>query len=423
MKDFQLIELHTSIRERKLEQSLKLVEDFAARFEISRVTCTTYLDSIGIPVYTGVRPNAMDGSLCVSAGKGLTFEEAKIGAYMEAIEFALSEPRYSSCEILTCKYSEILNTASRSQDLLDLCPIIGKQIDLNSSVPCVAAKDILNDKEYLVPAELAFIPFQAQPTIFGNHSNGLASGNSFEEACIHGIFEVIERDILSFEMIKDTSNPVEINSLKWFSDIMETIAQADCNLVLRNVDNIYSLPFFAATLIDTNDPDPRYLSSGYGTHSNPKIAVIRAITEAAQSRLTYIHGARDDLLQKDMIYDSMAGDQLRSFHLKKMQQLTNNDNSIDLSQLEFNSIQATGISDFLNKLKELLRKLGIKNILAIRHSQPQDPFQVIKIVIPKMEFYNSESRRIGPRLRNYAEYITSDTLRRSKPESAFKVFD
>jgi ribosomal protein S12 methylthiotransferase accessory factor len=34
---------------------------------------------------------------------------------------------------------------------------------------------------------------------------------------------------------------------------------------------------------------------GHGCHSTPEIAVIRAVTEAVQSRLTYISGSRDDL--------------------------------------------------------------------------------------------------------------------------------
>ena len=37
---------------------------------------------------------------------------------------------------------------------------------------------------------------------------------------------------------------------------------------------------------------------GYGTHLSVSVAPTRAITEAAQSRLTFIHGSREDLEQE-----------------------------------------------------------------------------------------------------------------------------
>jgi len=48
---------------------------------------------------------------------------------------------------------------------------------------------------------------------------------------------------------------------------------------------------------------------GFGCHVNPSIALTRAITEAAQARLAYISGARDDL-QGD--FDPMDVGRLRS---------------------------------------------------------------------------------------------------------------
>ena len=35
-----------------------------------------------------------------------------------------------------------------------------------------------------------------------------------------------------------------------------------------------------------------------GAHLSPTVAAIRAITEAAQSRLTFIHGSREDLTER-----------------------------------------------------------------------------------------------------------------------------
>lgn len=46
--------------------------------------------------------------------------------------------------------------------------------------------------------------------------------------------------------------------------------------------------------------DPALLTIGMGTHADAGVAIDRAITEVAQSRLTQIHGAREDTTTADV---------------------------------------------------------------------------------------------------------------------------
>ena len=50
----------------------------------------------------------------------------------------------------------------------------------------------------------------------------------------------------------------------------------------------------AAVSDDTVLKDPALLTLGVGTHLDPEVAAIRALTEVAQSRATQIHGTRED---------------------------------------------------------------------------------------------------------------------------------
>src|SRR4026208_582474 len=84
------IRYSSSVREVKIATTLKRAKQFSRNLGITRVTNVTRLDRVGIPVFCSIRPDAQRGSLCVNAGKGLTEEEACVGAYMEAIEFALA---------------------------------------------------------------------------------------------------------------------------------------------------------------------------------------------------------------------------------------------------------------------------------------------------------------------------------------------
>lgn len=93
---------------RSIADTLKLAKVLAPARGITRVTDTTPLDRIGIPVYASVRPGAAKGSLCVSAGKGMLPEEAQIGAYMEAIELSFAEEGRSHVQLQQVRIADML---------------------------------------------------------------------------------------------------------------------------------------------------------------------------------------------------------------------------------------------------------------------------------------------------------------------------
>ena len=55
------------------------------------------------------------------------------------------------------------------------------------------------------------------------------------------------------------------------------------------------IPVYCCSIKDTNPFGPIQSFGGSGCHLSKEIALSRALTEAAQSRLTFIAGSRDDL--------------------------------------------------------------------------------------------------------------------------------
>ena len=57
------------------------------------------------------------------------------------------------------------------------------------------------------------------------------------------------------------------------------------------------IPVYVCYIADksSEDPDQDAFHGGMGCHPTRAVALLRALTEAAQSRLTFISGARDDL--------------------------------------------------------------------------------------------------------------------------------
>src|SRR5271169_3168676 len=124
------------------EATLARAKSRAGALGITRVTDITRLDRVGVPVYASIRPTAAPGSLCVNAGKGLLPIEAEVGAYMEAIEFALAEPGRAPLPIVRATVRDVLDGRTRPEAILDLCPRVGSRVRLSAAIDCVEAQEM-----------------------------------------------------------------------------------------------------------------------------------------------------------------------------------------------------------------------------------------------------------------------------------------
>lgn len=406
---------HTSLRSRNAADTLRIAKEYAQRYGISRVTNTIKLDTIGIPVFSSIRPTADLSSLCVCAGKGLLPIEAEIGAYMEAIEFAMAEERHSKAKASWHKVIDVLDGHSREEAILDFCPQMGVEIDLMDEMECVPAFDLLHQKSYLAPAELAFMPYYSkgkEKSYFGCHTNGLASGNNRMEASIHGILEVIERDILAFQVVQATASRVTPESFpEKIKGIHQSILKAGMELLVDYVDNEWELPFFSAILLDWNSLDPLYINGGYGCHFDKDIAIMRAVTEAIQSRMTFIHGGRDDLMEDYKRFEHLSDIEKGNYFRASASRFQRFDKSIAFDAITGKTWRFDRIEVYLEVLLEHLKAKGIEYVLQVSHTAPDEPLQVVKIIIPKLEFFTAVNVRVGKRLRDYAQPIAHNTFR------------
>lgn len=156
--------LSSSLRRRSAEETLKIiVNDIAPRLGITRVTDTTWLDRIGIPVFASIRPDALKGSLCVNAGKGLRSAEAKIGAYMEAIEFSLAQYNTAQLNLLKTTPRQLIESHEGRIAFNQFCMLYGFSADVDSLIMAIEAEDVLRKQKVLAPAELVFIPYPENP--------------------------------------------------------------------------------------------------------------------------------------------------------------------------------------------------------------------------------------------------------------------
>src|SRR5262249_50546781 len=132
-----------------------------------------------------------------------------------------------------------------------------------------------------------------RPPLFAATSNGLASGNTRDEAVAHGLYEVIERDAIHRSTSAGpmpAADPATVPPLA--AGLLAQYRSARVRVRITVVATPLRVPCFSVTIVSDGFPLPVY---GYGCHLDAQVALCRALTEAAQVRVSVIAGARDDL--------------------------------------------------------------------------------------------------------------------------------
>ena len=377
------------------EETIKNVESKLRTAGVTRVAEITHLDRIGIPVYTAIRPGAAEGAVSIYAGKGATKQQAKASAMMESFERYSAELNEANRQNFVCGVFE-----DSAEEYINPNSLILPNLLFNpetSEMEWVKSTNIKNDNVVLVPANAVYHPYVPENTIklFQSNTNGLASGNKLEEAVFHGMMEVVERDAWSiFESKREhkpeiscenTDNEIIINILAMFRDV-------GINVKLIDLTADIKITTVAAVSDDTILKDPALLTLGVGTHLDPEVAVIRALTEVAQSRATQIHGTREDTVRA--VFMRKAGYQ----RMKRINShwFGESDRYVELNELK--NASGKSFKEDIETSKKILSKCGFEDILYVDLTRPEIEIPVVRVIIPGLELYSVDVNRAGKRL-------------------------
>lgn len=293
-------------RARRPDETLEAVTPRFRSLGITRVADVTGLDRIGIPVHLAVRPNSR--SLAVSQGKGVDPLASQVSAVMESIELAHAE-RYRP-PTRVARFVDLLDDAAVAPPLDPGTLHVSRDSRYTPFAPVVwtEAHELLRDRRVSVPLELVYadmtLPELPGCGAFVRSTNGLASGNTPAEALLAALCELIERDAESVWLHR----PEELRSATRLDlatvddpvclDLLNRFEAADVAVVAWDVTSDVGVSAFRVLIVDRDNDEllrPMSGAHGAGCHPRREVALARALTEAAQSRLTAISGTRDDL--------------------------------------------------------------------------------------------------------------------------------
>ncbi|RAP34879.1 hypothetical protein B1207_14390 [Legionella quinlivanii] len=262
-------------------ETVKYLLENLDKFGISRISDLTYLDSsFKLFVYSAIRPSAK--SLTSSMGKGITIEDAKCSALMESVETFYAE------EVLPDVSNTSLKNIISSNNYFIRPDQISSLVSISEEFPidwCWGT--LLNlQKEVLIPhCFLSLDSNNVMNRLVGQNSNGLASGNSFEEALIYSFWELNER--ISVKNNKKSEVLVD----KKFSFCIDD--NIECIFYLY--ESPFCIPVVGCQIRNKSPLDIGKIFAGYASHSNIYFAMERALFEAIQSKVGVISGVRDDI--------------------------------------------------------------------------------------------------------------------------------
>ena len=286
------------------EETLATVAPALPACGITRVASVTHLDTLGIPTWVSVRPGGQ--VLQVSNGKGVTDAAAQASATMEACELHLAE-NPNPARLWHGSMAELAKAepAARIVPPAELPGDIGRYFTPDFIGEWTCGTDMGTGERVWVPSSAVY--FYRRPLFFETTSNGLASGNTRAEAELHALYELIERDALAAlaergrVKLRGRGQVIDPDSVTFplARLILDRCAAQGTRVVLMALPAPVAVSAIWAVFLSERSLSTRTLINwGFGAHVTPEVALVRALTEAAQGRLAKIHGARDDVRMK-----------------------------------------------------------------------------------------------------------------------------
>jgi ribosomal protein S12 methylthiotransferase accessory factor len=389
---------HGTHRLRSPEETLADYMRYMPSMGITRLANVTGLDTIGIPVYMAIRPNSK--SLTVSQGKGIDPAAAKASALMESMEIwhteNLSLPLvYDSAAALSRRAAVV--------DLERVKRRAGREVSYEVPYLWVEGWDLIRERRTFVPFDLVsfnvVIAPDHHPRLFPRTTNGVASGNHILEAISHGLCELIERDAMALWYADESDEGTKATQID-----PATITDPDCRELLARLDaaqqgvgiwditSDIGIPGYFVLIHDRPGLHVTGKFRGSGIHLAPEIALSRALSEAAQSRLTLVAGSRDDMLEIDWSV------------------LRNQDDMRELEEglstppptLSFAARKSLATDSFESDVALLLdglKAVGLDSAIVVDLSRPEFGIPVVRVIVPGLENGEMENLEPGARLR------------------------
>lgn len=153
----------------------------------------------------------------------------------------------------------------------------------DQSIDWVQARSLVNGEAVWVPAAHVFFGYGGPGgECVAGDSNGLAGGNTVEEAVLQGFLELVERDAVALWWYTRARRPGGALPLAdpWFAKVEQCYGALGRTVWLLDLTTDLEVPVYAA--LSALEDGGSEIIFGFGCHVSPDIAKVRAVTELNQ---------------------------------------------------------------------------------------------------------------------------------------------
>jgi bacteriocin biosynthesis cyclodehydratase domain-containing protein len=234
-----------------------------------------------------------------------------------------------------------------------------------------------------------WFPRETDSTFCYAHSNGLAAGNSLEEAILQGFFELIERDSIGLWWFNRVQRPqVDLASFNdpYFTQLQDVYRQFNREFWVLDCTVDFGIPVFAAISRRTDKP-VEDIVYGFGAHFDAHAALLRALTEMNQT----LPIAQPPYAPSDNGYwttDPLTLQWLQTVTLASDSYLAPDIATPAKTAADYPRQWSDDLRDDVQHAANLMRQHG-HDMLALDMTRPDIGLSVAKVIIPNLcHFWN-----------------------------------
>jgi ribosomal protein S12 methylthiotransferase accessory factor len=216
-------------------------------------------------------------------------------------------------------------------------------------------------------------------------SNGCAAGNTLEEAIVQGFLELVERDAVALWWYNRVRRPgVDLDSFgEPYLERLRAFFQAHGReFWALDLTTDLGIPVFASITRRT-DGLPEQLMPGFGAHLDPKIALLRAVTEMNQ------------MLSSPLLRPEKGGDKEpvdpESAHWLETATTANQPYLLPAegrprAASSYPRVWADDVADDVHTCQELVDGAGME-MLVLDQTRPEVGLPVAKVIVPGLRHF------------------------------------
>jgi ribosomal protein S12 methylthiotransferase accessory factor len=393
--------------------TIRNVAPLMDKIGVTRVGDLTHLDRSRLANFVAVRPQPGEHGISYYSGKGATRAQARASAMMEAIE------RYSGerCDApVVCNSHDELSREFPTVNPHELLVPRAREYRSDDQLEWALGIDLITMRATYAPLNLVVCPYlpAGRPVIFYTSTNGLASGNSIDDALCHALCEVNERDAVAiyYTEVKLRNKVAGILESVGYAcprdpcaaypliahetlppraaRLLRRLRAAGLSVYLRDVTSDTRIPTILCVVVESRQGNSLACHGGYGSHPDARVAVVRALAEAAQSRVACIQGGREDL-PRNIALEPARGDPDELYGVGP-----------STSFAAIASRENQQIGDDISQILDGFRSAGLSQVVAFDLTRLELGIPVVRVIVPLAETWSVFSAHtargmMGPR--------------------------